>query len=99
MQGSRWFLVCYDVRDKKRLRKCAKHMEGYGHRVQYSIFRCWMTSPQKEKLRWELTELLTIDDDVLMIPLCERCVDGLACTHSAVKQPDWPAEPPGHKIV
>ncbi len=68
MHGARWWLVCYDVRDPKRLRKTAKHMEGYGERMQYSVFRCWMTMRQVQCLRWELTELLTADDDVLLIP-------------------------------
>lgn len=99
MSGSRWYLVCYDVRDPKRLRKTAKHMEGYGERMQYSVFRCWMTSRQMECLRWELTDILAPADDVLVIPLCDRCVDGIKCTHTATKQPDWPPEPAGHKIV
>ena len=99
MQGARWYLVCYDVREPKRLRKCAKHMEGYGERMQYSVFRCWMTGRQVECLRWELTDLLAPEDDVLVIPLCPKCVDGIACTHTAANVPNWPAEPPGHKIV
>lgn len=99
MQGARWWLVCYDVRDDKRLRKAAKHLEGYGQRMQYSVFRCWLTQAQKEKLCWELTELLAAEDDVLMIPLCPRCVEGIQTTHTAIKQPDWPDEPEGHRIV
>jgi len=99
MQGARWWLVCYDVRDPKRLRKTAKHMEGYGERMQYSVFRCWMTAREMQCLRWELTELLAAEDDVLLIPLCPRCVAGIQGTHAATKQPDWPAEPQGHKIV
>jgi CRISPR-associated protein Cas2 len=99
MQGARWWLVCYDVRDAKRLRKCAKHMEGYGERMQYSVFRCWLTPRQMQCLRWELTELLAPEDDVLLIPLCPRCVDGILGTHTAQKDPDWPETPPGHTIV
>ncbi len=37
MTDVRWWLVSYDVHDPKRLRKCAKHVEGYGLRVQYSV--------------------------------------------------------------
>src|SRR3954454_11855619 len=99
MQGARWWLVCYDVRDPKRLRKTARHMEGYGERMQYSIFRCWLTSRQLQCLRWELTELLAAEDDVLFIPLCSMCVDGILSTHSTSKEPDWPDAPPSHAIV
>src|SRR5436305_13827713 len=68
MQGAHWWLACYDVRDPDRLRKAAKHMEGYGERMQYSVFRCWLTRLEMERLRWELTELLASEDDVLLIP-------------------------------
>ncbi len=99
MQGVRWWLVCYDVREPKRLRRTAKHMEGYGERIQYSVFRCWLTPRQIECLRWELTKMLEPEDDVLFIPICDRCVDGILGTHSPLKDPDWPDAPPSHKIV
>jgi CRISPR-associated protein Cas2 len=99
MNGARWWLVSYDVRDDKRLRRTARHLEGYGERLQYSVFRCWMTRGQMERLRWELTEMLTPEDDVLVIPLCPRCVAGISVTHAATKRPEWPEEPAGHKIV
>jgi CRISPR-associated protein Cas2 len=99
MTGSRWWLICYDVRDPKRLRRAAKHLEGYGERMQYSVFRCWLTHAQLQRLRWELTEMLKPEDDVLVIPLCARCVEGISGTHSVAKEPDWPEEPAGHKIV
>lgn len=99
MQGASWWLVCYDVRDPTRLRQCARHMEGYGERMQYSIFRCWLTIQGMERLRWELTELLTADDDILLIPLCTRCVARIQSTHSAAKEPNWPGQPEGHRIA
>jgi CRISPR-associated protein Cas2 len=99
MSGARWWLVCYDVRDPKRLRRTAKHLEGYGQRMQYSIFRCWLTALELERLRWELTELLTPADDVLVIPLCSRCVQGISITHAETKAMDWPETPRAHRIV
>ena len=30
-----------------------------------------------EQLRWELTEMLEPEDDVLFIPLCSGCVQGM----------------------
>ncbi|MCZ2206830.1 CRISPR-associated endonuclease Cas2 [Cylindrospermopsis raciborskii] len=46
-------LICYDIRDSKRWRKVYKLLEGYRDRVQYSIFRSWLTMRSREKLRWE----------------------------------------------
>ena len=99
MTGAKWWLVCYDVRAAKRLRQCARHMEGYGHRIQYSMFRCWMTAREVERLRWELTKMLDPADDVLIIPLCRRCVKGIAGIHGDGRPLEWTDRPPRHKIV
>jgi len=97
--GAKWWLVCYDIRDDKRLRRAAKKLEGFGQRMQYSVFRCWMTPRKMQQLRSELTEELEPEDDVLMIPLCQRCVKGLETTHSTIKKPDWPDSPESYDIV
>lgn len=99
MQGAKWWLVCYDVHDPDRLRKAAKHMEGYGERMQYSVFRCWMTPREMQRLRWELTEMLAVEDDVMLIPLCTGCVAGIQGTHTNAQPSPWPKEPPSHQIV
>ncbi|MEO8679987.1 MAG: CRISPR-associated endonuclease Cas2 [Vicinamibacterales bacterium] len=99
MSDTKWWLVCYDIRDDKRLRLCAKHMEGYGLRLQYSVFRCWMTTVEVERLRWELTEMLDPADDVLLMPLCQRCVSDIVGIHGDDRPIDWPNRPPRHNIV
>lgn len=99
MQGARWWLVCYDVHDPERLRKAAKHLEGYGERMQWSVFRCWLTYREMERLRWELTELLAPADDVLLIPLCGSCVEGIQTIHNPDGSACWPSTPAGHQIV
>ena len=93
-----WHLVCYDVRHPKRLRKTAKVLEGYGERVQYSIFRIRVTEHKLQKVRWELSEILTQDDSLLIIPLCQRCaskVDELS--HGCIS--DWGDKPPTFDIL
>ena len=45
-----WHLFAYDVREAKRLRQVAKILEGYGTRIQYSIFRCRLDRKSLEKL-------------------------------------------------
>ena len=99
MIGAKWWLVCYDVHDPARLRKCAKHLEGYGQRMQESVFRLWLTKTGLEKLRWELTEMLDPVDEVMLVPLCPNCVEGICTTHDSDKPPDWPEEPKRHLIV
>jgi CRISPR-associated protein Cas2 len=99
MQGAHWWLACYDVRDPDRLRKAAKHLEGYGERMQYSVFRCWMTRLEMERLRWELTEILAPEDDLLLIPLCGVCVAGICGTHAEAHETSWPSAPARHLVV
>lgn len=99
MPDGKWHLVCYDVRDEKRLRRAAKKVEGRGERIQYSVFRCWLTPKDLEQMRCELTEILEPEDDVLFIPLCHRCVKGISVTHTAHNKPDWESRPASHRIV
>lgn len=99
MVDAHWWLVCYDVCDPSRLRRAAALLEGAGERMQYSVFRCWLTPRQMHELRWELTRLLEPEDDVLLIPLCSRCVCGIETTHSSSKSPEWPDAPPPHKVL
>lgn len=93
-----WHLVSYDVRDAKRLRKMAKTLEGYGTRVQYSVFRVRLDTLALEKLHWELNQVMTNEDDLLVIPLCPSCA-GRVPEHSTGDQSDWADRPPSFKIV
>lgn len=99
MNGAKWYLVSYDVRDPKRLRKAAKKLEGHGERMQFSVFRVWLTSREMQRLRWELTEILASEDDVMFVPLCTDCVRGI-CSHQLGSAADaWPRAPVRFHIV
>lgn len=91
-----WHLVCYDIRDDARLRKVAKLLEGYGERLQYSVFRCRLTSREQERLRWELTKVTAREDAWLIVPLCNACVRRL---HRRDGGAAWPAEPPSFVVL
>jgi CRISPR-associated protein Cas2 len=68
-----WHLVAYDVRDAARLRRVAKVLEGYGERLQWSVFRCLLSAREVERLRWELTKVMKERDDLLIVPMCGSC--------------------------
>jgi len=68
-----WYLVTYDVREPRRLRRAAKTLEGYGTRVQYSVFRCRLQPRELERMQWELTKILDPTDELLILGLCDGC--------------------------
>ncbi len=70
------YLVSYDIGPDGRRTKVAKVLEGFGSRVQLSVFECDLTSQQFEKLRRRLLKLLRPDegDNVRIYQLCANCV-------------------------
>jgi CRISPR-associated protein Cas2 len=68
-----WYLICYDIRSPKRWRKAYKLLKAYGESMQLSIFRCRLSQKEREQLRWELEKILTAEDNLLLIGMCDRC--------------------------
>lgn len=98
MATKNWHLITYDVREPKRLRNVAKKLEGYGTRIQYSVFRCRLDNQTLEKLHWELNQIMAEEDDLLVIPLCSSCA-GKVPIHSSGDQSDWAERPATFKVV
>jgi CRISPR-associated protein Cas2 len=98
MASKQWHLVCYDVRDPKRLRRVAKMLEAYGSRLQYSVFRCRLDVEMLERLHWQLGQIMEDEDDLLVIPLCSRCA-GRVPDHSTGDQSSWAEPQATFKIV
>lgn len=64
------YLVSYDICDPKRLRRVARALEGFGVRLQYSVFECPLDDMRMAKLKAELHPLLKHDEDqVLFVSL------------------------------
>src|SRR5438876_11974914 len=70
-ENKQWYVICYDITEPKRWRKVYKLLNGYGRRLQYSIFRCRLTTRSQEKLRWELDKLMPAEDRLLILSMCE----------------------------
>ena len=67
MSERHWYIFSYDIRDPKRWRQVYKIVNGYGERVQYSLFRCRLTSAQMERARHALEKVMAKEDDLLVI--------------------------------
>ncbi len=50
----RCYLVCYDIRHPKRLRRVFAVMKGYGEHWQFSIFFCVLKDIDRVRLQSDL---------------------------------------------
>ena len=84
-----WHLISYDVRDDGRRRKVARLLEGYGERLQYSVFRLHAGNRQVQRVRWEVARLMADEDDLLCIPLPDTVARGIQTLRGPA---EWAAE-------
>ncbi len=68
----RW-IVLYDIRNPRRLRRVARLMEGYGQRVQHSVFECDLGEAELNRLQDRLQNLMDpTEDRIHCFPLCGK---------------------------
>ena len=91
-----WYLVTYDVRESRRLHRVAKPLEGYGTRIQYSVFRCRLCPREMERMQWELAKLLDQEDDLLIIGICGECARRVRAKSNRT---DWSVEEATFEII
>jgi CRISPR-associated protein Cas2 len=73
------YLVTYDIAAPDRLRQVLKVMKGAGEHLQYSVFRCELSSREREELISDLTAIIRpTEDQVLFVDLGPP--DGRAAT-------------------
>jgi CRISPR-associated protein Cas2 len=63
----RCYLVCYDIRDPKRLRRVHKTMKGYGESWQYSVFFCVLKDIDRVRMQTDLEAHMNLRDDQAII--------------------------------
>lgn len=56
-------LIAYDIPDTKRRTKLANFLEGYGRRVQKSVFECFLTLEGMEKLHCQVQKRVKEAED------------------------------------
>jgi len=68
------YLVTYDIPHDGRRLKIATLLEGYGQRVQFSVFEIWVTGAMQRELEQALKKLIDEEDDsVRFYRLCAAC--------------------------
>jgi CRISPR-associated protein Cas2 len=71
----KFIVIAYDVEDDRRRRQVAKLLEASGKRVNKSVFECFLTDGQLEKLRGKIARRVTRYDSVLFYRLCRDCIE------------------------
>lgn len=70
-----WYLVMYDVSAPAALRRVHKLLSAWGAPVQFSIFRVRGSRRQIHQLHHELVKIVSSDDRLLLIRICDACAE------------------------
>lgn len=67
MRGEHSFLICYDIADSKRLRYVERIVEGFGYRIQDSVFFCRLSRLLQSQLIQKITNVINSKEDQFII--------------------------------
>lgn len=89
------YLVAYDVRDPRRLRRVHQVAKDHGEPLQYSVFVCDLTSIELIGLKRQLlAEITTTEDSVGIFDLGPPTSRGLECIEFMGVRRPLPADEP-----
>jgi len=81
------FVIAYDIQNNRIRTRIADALEGYGRRVQYSVFECQLTRTQYAELQQKLATLLqgrgaSQTDSIRSYRLCGACEEKVSVSGS-----------------
>jgi CRISPR-associated protein Cas2 len=91
-------LVCYDVREPKRLRRTHRTLLGYGDPLQYSVFICHLSRAEQTLLELALRDVIDLAEDTVHLIDLGPATGMAARRIRALGQARVPS-PPRHRIV
>ncbi len=63
----RSYLLCYDIRDPKRLRRVHRVAKAYGEPWQFSVFYCTLSEIDRVRLERDLAEVANMKEDQILV--------------------------------
>ena len=70
----RRYVICYDVPNDRRRGQLAKRLDGYGDRVQYSVFDAVLDRALFDRLTGDIKQTIDpTEDRVTVYALCGSC--------------------------
>lgn len=71
-----FYVITYDIPCNKRRKKVADLLEGYGRRVQYSVFECILSAEKYKQLQQRLEKKIkTSEDSLRFYPLSRHTLN------------------------
>lgn len=69
------YIVSYDISSDRLHSRIAKTLEGYGRRVQYSVFECELAEKRYRELYEKLLKLMegTEEGNICFYYVCKNC--------------------------
>lgn len=76
MVNKQIYMIAYDIVSSKRRHKVAKLLEGYGVRMNKSVFECIVSPLLYRKIMAEIHRLTDNKaDSILAYPICRSCYE------------------------
>jgi len=69
------YVICYDIEDDKVRKKISDLLEGYGVRVNFSVFEADLNKKELELLRNQIKKFISKKDSVRFYHLCKNCIN------------------------
>ncbi|WP_208029806.1 CRISPR-associated endonuclease Cas2 [Rhabdothermincola sediminis] len=89
--GRRRHLVAYDITDDGRRTRVFNTLNGYGRRMQYSVFVCDLSEQERIRMIWDLEDLIEpFVDRVMIVDLGDPGGRGTSCFRFLGAPPDLP---------
>ena len=88
-------LVVYDIPNDKRRTKLSNFLEGYGRRVQLSVFECFLSLEEMRELHEKVKKLVKpVEDNVRFYWISQEAVSRVLVIGAETPQP-----PPNYYVI
>ena len=88
-------IVVYDIPDNKRRKKLSDFLEGYGRRVQYSVFECFISLDEMRSLYEQIKKKVKPQEDNVRF----YWISAEAVSRSLTIGSELPTEPPNYYVI
>lgn len=76
MVKKQFTVIAYDISNNKRRKKVSDMLEGYGDRMNYSVFECMLKKTDLKRIKERAIKIIDIKtDSLLFYEICSSCTE------------------------